>query len=158
MVSVFDAAAYLMEKAGGTIEQMQLHKLLYYGQGYALGNGRAPLFHERIEAWVNGPVVPALWQQLHYRFRVNHLDAAKAANLSADDRKLLDAIWLVFGKYDGATLSQFTHEEPPWKDARRGIPDWQRSNQEITVDALGTYFSERVHAAGAGAKEAAAAG
>jgi uncharacterized phage-associated protein len=157
MGSVFDAAAYLLQKAGGTMEQMPLHKLLYYGQGWALGNGRERLFPQRIEAWVNGPVVPELWAQQHHRFRVNRIENGNPAELRGDERTLLDAIWNTYGGFDGPTLSGFTHNESPWNEARRGIPEWSRSNAEITVDSLRRYFSGLVVAARAQNAQAARA-
>ncbi|MCH7691617.1 MAG: DUF4065 domain-containing protein, partial [candidate division Zixibacteria bacterium] len=55
-ISVFDVAKYILSKLGG-VSAMKLHKLLYYAQAWSLVWDERPLFQERIEAWVSGPVV-----------------------------------------------------------------------------------------------------
>lgn len=59
MVSCFDVVKYILEKQG-PMSQMKLHKLLYYCQAWSLVWDDMPLFHERLEAWGSGPVVPEL--------------------------------------------------------------------------------------------------
>ena len=61
-VSVFDVAAYILDKLG-PISTIKLQKLVYYCQAWSLVWDEEPLFSERIEAWVNGPVVREL---LHF--------------------------------------------------------------------------------------------
>jgi uncharacterized phage-associated protein len=38
-------------------------KLVYYAQGFALALLDRPLFPQHIEAWIYGPVVPALYRE-----------------------------------------------------------------------------------------------
>ncbi len=147
MASVFDTAAHLLRESGGTIEQMQLHKILYYCQGWSLGNGRGALFPERIEAWVNGPVVPELWQKYHHRYRINAIEGGNPWHLSADQQSFVDHIFEVYRHYNGAALSQLTHNEEPWLEARQGIPAWIRSTSEITHKSLERYFGGLIAAA-----------
>ena len=42
------------------ITNLKLQKLVYYSQAWFLGIYQKPLFSDKIEAWVHGPVVPAL--------------------------------------------------------------------------------------------------
>lgn len=42
--------------------RLKLLKLLYYIQGYHLAMFNAPLFNDRMEAWLHGPVVPSVYQ------------------------------------------------------------------------------------------------
>ncbi len=58
MAHVQDVARYILEKRG-RMSAMKLQKLVYYSQGWHLVFDGEPLFAERIEAWANGPVVPA---------------------------------------------------------------------------------------------------
>ncbi|MDZ7732589.1 MAG: DUF4065 domain-containing protein [Acidimicrobiia bacterium] len=60
-VSAHDVAAELRRRFGD-LGVVKLHKLLYYAQGCHLVWAGEPLFEERIEAWVNGPVVARLWR------------------------------------------------------------------------------------------------
>src|SRR5258708_40297081 len=43
------------------LTQMQLHKLLYYAQGWMLATRDRPLFDSPIEAWQHGPAVADLY-------------------------------------------------------------------------------------------------
>jgi len=144
MTTVFDPAEFFRLKAGGAIEQMQLQKLLYYSQGWSLANKLGPLFPERIEAWVNGPVVPQLWEQQRNNYLVRTISGADTQRISVPHAALLDKIWQSYGKYTGVALSRLTHTEPPWLDARRGLPEGMRSNREITQESLREFFSSQL--------------
>ncbi|WP_375339284.1 Panacea domain-containing protein [Planktothricoides raciborskii] len=56
MATVYDVAAYILTKKH-PLTAVKLQKLLYYAQAWALVWDKKPLFPERIEAWVNGPVL-----------------------------------------------------------------------------------------------------
>ena len=60
MAEVVSVAAYVLHKLGYSTT-MKLQKIVYYSQAYSLVSRNRPLFTERIEAWVNGPVVPELF-------------------------------------------------------------------------------------------------
>lgn len=59
-----DIAKYFLvlvdRKAGDTITQLKLQKLIYFVQGISLALFDRPLFEEEIEAWKYGPVARAL--------------------------------------------------------------------------------------------------
>jgi uncharacterized phage-associated protein len=65
MLSCYDVAQYFLAKAGedagDLISNLKLQKLVYYAQGFALVLLKKPLFPQCIEAWIHGPVVPALY-------------------------------------------------------------------------------------------------
>lgn len=45
------------------ITNLKLQKLLYYSQAWHLAIYDEPLFQDRIEAWVHGPVVPSVFRE-----------------------------------------------------------------------------------------------
>jgi hypothetical protein len=61
--SVVDVAEYILE-LGGEMETTKLQALVYLSQAHHLAWCGRPLFDEPIEAWAEGPIVPAL-QELH---------------------------------------------------------------------------------------------
>jgi uncharacterized phage-associated protein len=139
MASVFDAASYIL-KASGPVTAMKLQKLVYYAQAWSLVWEERPLFPERIEAWANGPVVPDLYFAHKGEFTVVAEPKGNPENLAAEDRETIDAVLKHYGVKSAAWLSDLTHREAPWKDARRGIPDGVRSNAEITLGAMADYY------------------
>ncbi|HCU23588.1 MAG TPA: hypothetical protein DF383_01115, partial [Deltaproteobacteria bacterium] len=73
MTSVHDVATYILKKTG-PITAMKLQKLVYYSQAWSLVWDEKPLFKEKIEAWTNGPVVPALYRLHRGKFEISSWD------------------------------------------------------------------------------------
>ncbi len=67
MLSCYDVAQYFLAKAdedaGDLMSNLKLQKLMYYAQGFSLALCNKPLFPERIEAWIHGPVISALYHE-----------------------------------------------------------------------------------------------
>src|SRR5690606_17024633 len=67
MSSCFAVANYFLSQsnadAGDLISNLKLQKLVYYAQGFSLALLDEPLFEDEIEAWMHGPVVPALYRE-----------------------------------------------------------------------------------------------
>ena len=141
MASVFDVAAYLLEKCG-SMTHMRLQKLIYYSQAWSLVWDEKPLFNDKIEAWANGPVVPSLASKLKGRFRVNknHLDKGAASNLTPAQRDTINGVLDFYGHRDAQWLSDLTHMEAPWREARKGLAPGERGQQEISHASLAEYY------------------
>ena len=61
------AQLLLSKAAEGNQELMsnlKLQKMLYYEQGFHLAAFDTPLFDENIEAWMFGPVVPEVYENM----------------------------------------------------------------------------------------------
>lgn len=142
MISVFDVADYILHKQG-QITAMKLQKLCYYAHAWHLVWDEKPLFCEQIEAWANGPVVPALYRAHRGEFSVSALpDSADGDRhrLSSSERASVDAVLKFYGGMGAHELSQLTHAEPPWKDARKGLPAGARSSVVIRDSAMASYY------------------
>lgn len=139
MANVHDVAAYILQRCG-PMTAMKLEKLVYYAQAWSLVWDEAPLFPERIEAWVNGPVVPALYDQHRGMFKIDSLPSGDPAALTAEQRETVDAVCEAYGKKSSQWLSDLTHLEGPWRDAREGLEPGDRGNREITIAALAEYY------------------
>lgn len=59
--SVVDVAEYMLSLAG-EMPAAKLQSLLYLGQANSLATLGQPLFDEEIQAWAEGPIVPALYE------------------------------------------------------------------------------------------------
>lgn len=139
MASVFDASAYILSRTG-PITHMKLQKLVYYGQAWSLVWDERPLFPERIEAWANGPVCPDLYRAHQGEFTVTDEPRGNAAELTRDERETLNVIVRKYGGKSANWLSDLTHREDPWRDARAGLSDGMRSNRPITHAAMAEYY------------------
>lgn len=143
MANVIDIAKYIL-KQSSYISTMKLQKLVYYSQAYHLVTKQKPLFIDRIEAWVNGPVVPALYDYHKNKIMVNYDEVFgenKTINIINEDRDSVNYVISKIGDYSGIELSKLTHSESPWIDARIGCKPNERCNKEITRDAIAVYYS-----------------
>ncbi len=140
MARVNDVAEFILAKTG-KITAMKLQKLVYYSQAWSLVWDEATLFPERIEAWANGPVCPDLYQAHRGRFHVS------AGEIGGDPRALTKSeqdtvISIVdyYGRHSAQWLSELTHAEAPWREAREGLDDGERGGEEITHAAMAEYY------------------
>jgi uncharacterized phage-associated protein len=138
VASVHDVAAYILNKHG-MMTAMKLQKLVYYAQAWSLVWDDKLLFQDRIEAWSNGPVVPALYDRHRGMFNVSKWDGDPEA-LTQTERETVDAVLAFYGDKSSQWLSDLTHSEDPWRDARRELPAGVSSKAEITPAAMAEYY------------------
>ncbi|MDY7223744.1 Panacea domain-containing protein [Halalkalibacterium halodurans] len=120
------------------ITPLKLQKLVYYAQAWHLVEFDEPLFDEKIEAWDHGPVIPDLYfNYRHYKYNVID-EIPKDIKISSErQRKLLEQVWKVYGKFDGKFLEHLTHKEDPWKKAYT-----PNKNNEITLTSIADYYGK----------------
>jgi uncharacterized phage-associated protein len=122
MVNIFDVARYILHAIGGDISTMKLQKLCYYCQAWHLAWKGEPLFQEDFRRWNNGPVCRELYDVHKKCFTIS--EEIIPCNLFSCDfvddyvSAIIDRILEDYGKFDGAQLSEITHEEDPWKNTK----------------------------------------
>jgi len=140
IASVHDVAAYILKKCG-PMSAMKLQKLVYYSQAWSLVWEERPLFPERIEAWASGPVVPALYREHKGQFLLKDWKRGSSKNLGKDDKETIDVVLKTYSRRNAQWLSELTHRESPWKDARQGLSPGEPGTAEITLAAMSEYYS-----------------
>lgn len=141
MAGVMDTAKFILREQG-PMSAMKLQKLVYYCQAWSLVWDERLLFKDKIKAWANGPVVPALYAAHKGRFTVDakHIDGDADA-LDEKAKATVLGVLKFYGDKTAQYLSDLTHAERPWRDAREGIPPGENSKNEITTAALDEYYS-----------------
>jgi uncharacterized phage-associated protein len=141
MATVHDVAVYILQQRG-KMSAMKLQKLVYYSQAWHLVWEDAPLFREEIQAWANGPVVYELDQAHLRRFEVTAgiFKEGDPGNLTSNEKESVDAVLKQYGKLKAFELSELTHREAPWRDARRGLPAGAPCSAPITTSAMYEYY------------------
>jgi uncharacterized phage-associated protein len=143
VAKVIDVASYILGKIS-PIPAMKLQKLVYYSQAWSLVWDDAPLFEEPIEAWANGPVVRDLFDLHKGEFLIKSLPVkAHASRLTSTQQETIDAVLKEYGNKSSQWLSDLTHLESPWINARQkaGLVDGERGNAVITHDDMYQYYS-----------------
>lgn len=121
--------------------RLKLLKLLYYIQGYHLAMFDAPLFKDKMEAWLHGPVVPSVYQWVKNltdeKLQNEAMDDEQmgALNLHPQQTKLISEVLNIYNKYSAYGLRDKTHTEMPWLSVYE-----QGKNNEITQDSLKNFF------------------
>lgn len=139
MATVYDTAAYILNSLG-PMTAMKLQKLVYYAQAWSLVWDDKPLFEEPIQAWVNGPVCPALYACHRGKFEVSGILGGQIENLTGIQKESIDAVMQAYGQRTSQWLSDLTHSELPWKDARRGLAPDERGSSVIGLDSMVEYY------------------
>jgi uncharacterized phage-associated protein len=143
MANIHDVAAYILSKHG-PMTAMKLQKLVYYAQAWSLVWDEKPLFPEKIEAWANGPVVRELYERHRGMFRLNKWEGNPEA-LSGEEKDTVDKVLEFYGRMSSQELSDLTHREDPWREARALLGYNQRGNQEIAHAAMAEYYDKVIH-------------
>lgn len=146
MSSVIDVAECVLEELRSLPERenervttWKLQKLVYYAQAWHLVWDDEPLFRDSIHAWANGPVCPKLYDKHRRRFTVGTV-GGNSDRLNDDQRESIKVVVKHYGEWTGQQLSDLTHEEPPWRDARKGLSPRERGKRVIPHDAMAEYY------------------
>ena len=131
------------------VTPLMLQKLLYFIQGVSYALNAKPMFTENCQAWVHGPVYPEVYD-IFRDFKYNPIEDAlfvifECAEdvLTEEECRTIDLVVNTFGEYGGKVLERITHEEMPWKLARKGYTDNIPSNETITMENIEEYYTEK---------------
>lgn len=133
MTTSIDVTKYIKSQMS-TMGEVQIQKLVYYSQAWSLAWDGRPLFSDHVEAWRMGPVLPAL------RYRTDSVEGDANA-IDADARSVVDAVIAHYGKFHGSKLSQMSHDEGPWREARGDLPSHASCSIEISHEAMRLFYT-----------------
>lgn len=145
MAKLFDVAEWFLHKESMTPKKLQ--KLCYYAQAWHLALLGKRLFRSDFQAWIHGPVIPALYSE-YAAFGWNDIPKLKGNAPKFDNKTLevLEAVYQTYSHLDGHQLEALTHSEQPWIEARGGISPLQPCNNKISVDVMRDYYKAKYDA------------
>lgn len=129
-----EAAARLLQRAGGSLPYMKLLKLLYLADRKALLELGRPITFDRYVSMKHGPVLSqtydlmvaeeapgehSYWREYisePHDYDVQLRGHAPRGALSPAQEEVLDAVFEEFGHMDKWKLVNVTHKLPEWKD------------------------------------------
>jgi uncharacterized phage-associated protein len=145
MAAIIDVAKYILEQ-NGSMTTMKLQKLCYYSQAWSLAWEGKPLFPEDFQAWANGPVCPQLFNFHRGKFIVNTEDFPQLCGchkLTDEEKDIIDRVLEFYGDKEAHWLSELTHKERPWREARQkanALPG-DLCDEVIAKDSMEDYYS-----------------
>ena len=124
---------------GERLTNLKLQKLLYYQQGFHLAFFGTPLFAEDVEAWMYGPVVPAVYDE-YSAYGSSALPEVKVpVSMSEDEEELFNEVYDAYREFSAIGLMNRTHSERPWLDA---VP--HDRGTVITQESMMAYFKTQI--------------
>lgn len=139
MADVIDVAAYILEECG-SLSTMKLQKLAFYSQAYHLVRTGSELFPEDFQAWANGPVSPTLFARHRKRFVISRGVFGERNAPSRDEAASIDHVLSRLGGYNGSQLSDMSHNEAPWLNARTGCAPDARCSRVIPKSVIKAFY------------------
>ena len=140
MESVLKIAAYIClrykDEFHSEIDEMKLHKLLYFSQREAIIQTSEAMFTEPFQAWQYGPVMVCVRKH----FGESTLSELPSKPFIEKYKSSFDRVFKQYAPLDSWSLSRLTHGEISWKRARVGFaPEDQCTNnmdiEDIKLDA-----------------------
>lgn len=141
MMDILKVASYIYcrykEEYGKDIDEMKLHKLLYFAQRECIVQTREPLFDDTFEAWKYGPVMVGVRQYFKSGDLLYLMPHEKDI---CRYKSVFDKVFETYAPKNSWSLSSLTHGEYSWRVAREGVsPDEQSDRKirtkDIAVDA-----------------------
>lgn len=147
-----DVANWFLAKGDGKISPKKLQKLVYYAYAWSLtlmndsaDNLKNKLFKDaEFEAWVHGPVIHDLYKEYaEYGFSPITKKVEEPA-FTEDVEDILNQVREAYGKFSANELESMTHQESPWKNARKGLLPLDSSSKAISDKDIFNCYIQRV--------------
>jgi uncharacterized phage-associated protein len=141
--SIMHVARKIVELSGDNLTPLKLQKLAYYSQAWSLVWEGKPLFEEDFQAWANGPVSQELYSKHKglYVLDKDFLSEFSSHEFSGEDLHTIKVVLKFYGDKAPFYLSELTHRERPWKDARGETPMGESSTAVISKDVMQDYYT-----------------
>lgn len=132
---IVNVAQFIFEEykkvSGQVIDEMKLHKLLYLTQRESFAVKGEAMFSEEFRGWKFGPV------SLEVRSQYSEEGMkCKTTKLSEEDAYVARNVVAQYGGYESWKLSEMSHNELSWCNARKGIPDGENGNRVILLEDI----------------------
>lgn len=118
MVSVVKIASYICERYqqefGERIDEMKLHKLLYFTQRECIIQTGTPMFEEPFSAWKYGPVLIGIRQL----YKDDLLHDYPSTDVVDRYLSVFDKVFQQYAPKSSLSLSSLSHSEYSWQQAR----------------------------------------
>lgn len=136
MESVVKIASYIFKRyqdeCGVCIDEMKLHKLLYFTQRESLIQKNEPMFSEQFLAWRYGPVMVPI-RSLYASKQLNNYPSDKFIE---DNKSIFDFVFSQYAPKDSWSLSRLSHGEISWQNARHDLLPEQNGNEPLKIEDI----------------------
>lgn len=136
MDRIVDVAQHIIERyrtvAGENIDEMKLHKLLYFCQRESYAILGRPMFAEKMQGWKYGPVSPLV----RSCFADDGMNC-ETRSVSNEAAYIINNVVEQYAPIATWKLSKISHAETSWNHAREGLrPDQPGSRELLEEDII----------------------
>lgn len=136
MERIIDVAQYIYDEykrqSGEVIDEMKLHKLLYFAQRESLAITNEPLFEEEFEGWKYGPVS----REVRTHYTVDGMYYKDKRALSAGGTYIVKNVILQYGALASWKLGQISHNELSWQNSRKGLAEGENGDVLLSLEDI----------------------
>ena len=119
-------------KFGKKMDEMKMHKLMYFIQRESLLNSKDVLFSDEFEGWKYGPSLTCV--RTEYRYDSPFSDVTDG--VSDCTKKLVDFVLDKYASMSLWKLSALSHAELSWKLSRKGLRAEEKGNRKLQLSAM----------------------
>ena len=135
MDKIIDVAQYVFEEykhiIGEAIDEMKLHKLLYFAQRESLAITNTPLFEGEFEGWKYGPVCKDIRNSITPDGMIDvHGD------ISEECKYIVNNVILEYGSLASWKLSELSQKELSWRNARIGLHEGENGCHKLKLEDI----------------------
>lgn len=135
MDKIIDVADYVVKRyhelTGEKLDEMKLHKLLYFTQRESFAILGRPAFEGEFEGWKYGPV--------SCEVRDCFLDGkiiVPTVPISDDVQYIVSNVIMEYGSLASWKLSELSHREISWNNSRKGLSQEESGNRIIALSDI----------------------
>ena len=135
MKKILDIAKYLTKKYKDEkkeeIDELKLHKLLYFSQKEYIMLTNDFLFEEDFEGWYLGPINKLIRKE----FKLIKV-GKESVFLKEIEQKIVDRVFNRYKDIDSYKLSTLSHKEYSWIKSRIGLKRGEKGNQKLLKEDI----------------------
>lgn len=121
------------EKTGTRMDEMKMHKLMYFSQRESLMYNNECLFSDAdFYGWKFGPVL----KEVREEYKTNKCFSDVKDKVCESTKKLLSDVLKRYGTLKSWKLSSLSHAEFSWQLARKGLKASENGNVKLRMEAM----------------------
>ncbi|MBD5559942.1 MAG: SocA family protein [Clostridia bacterium] len=120
---------YQADNDGERIDEMRLHKLLYFVQRESLLRTGEPMFEDEFEGWKYGPVI----RYVRNAYAHGVLFEGPSEEISEEAADMIQFVYDRYKKLSPWKLSLLSHGEYSWRNAREGLTQDQNGSRPLSL-------------------------
>lgn len=136
MERIVDVAQYIFaeykRQSGEVIDEMKLHKLLYFVQRESIAITNEPMFSECFEGWKYGPVC----REVRMNYTEDGMNVADIKDISIESSYIAKNVVSQYGPIASWKLSEISHNELSWKNSRKGLKENENGNAIMSISDI----------------------